>query len=185
MSGELTNPEQSAAPQTTEKGLDEAANVRYLKADEFVLLRGEGGGLRLTLTGERTVLRVKTRRCFPLGAPGRFISVRDGSDQEIGIIPDLMDLPPEWRSWIEDDLSMRYFMPVVKSIVSLKQRWGGLEWRLETDRGGRKVITKRIHDCVSEVDQGRYLMTDVDGNRYELRLDALDAASRLKLDKLL
>jgi len=167
-----------------EKSLDEAAKVRYLERGDFELFKNDGAGLRLTLKDDKSVLRVKARRCFPYSFGARYISIRDGSEEEIGIIRDLGKLTKQHRRWIEEDLEMRYFTPQVKSINAIKHRFGGVEWYVDTDRGPKKLITRGVHDTMTEVQPGRYLITDVDGNRYELCADALDEASRSKLDKL-
>jgi hypothetical protein len=168
-----------------EKTLDEAAKVRYLEAGDFELLRSDGGGLRLTLAGDRSVLRVKARRCFPYSFGGKYISIRDGADEEIGIVRDLGEIPKQYRRWIEDDLERRYFTPQVKSITTIRHRFGGVEWHVLTDRGPKRLITRGVHDTMTEIEPGRYIIADVDGNRYELSPEALDEASRAKVDKLI
>lgn len=169
----------------TDKSLDEAAKVRYLEQGDFELLPTDGGGLRLTLKGERSALRVKARRCFPHSFDTRYISLRCGAEEEIGIIRDLADLSKEYRRWIEDDLEMRYFMPRVKSIIAIKHRFGGVEWHTETDRGPKKLITRGVHDAMTEVEPGRFIITDVDGNRFEVCMDTIDEPSRARLDQLI
>lgn len=171
--------------QPIEQNLDEAANVRYLKAGDFDLCPTQAGGLRMTLKDERTVLRIKARRCFPFSSPSKYISIRDGNDDEIGIISDLAHISKEYRSWIEDDLEMRYFTPRVASIKLIRQRFGGVEWHVDTDCGSKRLITKGVHDTMTEVEPGRYVITDVDGNRYEVFVDELDPASREKIDRLI
>jgi len=163
----------------------DAGAVRYLGADDFSLWRTGGGALRLTLHGEKSVLRVKCRRCFPYSLPERFISIRDGSDGEIGIVANLQELPKDCRTLIEDDLEMRYYVPQVRKIETIRQRFGGIEWRVDTDRGPKRLITKGIHDTMTEVEVGRYVLTDVDGNRYEICIEGLDVGSREWLDRLI
>lgn len=167
-----------------EKSLDEAARVRYLEPGDFVLFRNKGGGLRMTLKDDRSVLRLKARRCFPYSFGSRYISIRDGNEEEIGIIRDLSEFGKEYRRWIEDELDMRYFTPRVRSITAMKHRFGGVEWFVETDRGPKKFITRGVHDTMCEVQPGRYILTDVDGNRYELYSDELDESSQAKMEKL-
>lgn len=177
--------EQIEEKSEVDRNLDEAANVRYLQPEDFMLFRNEGGGLRITVKNDRSALRARARRCFPFALPTRFISIRDGNDEEIGIISDLCDLSKEYRRWIEEDLEMRYFAPCVNSIKSINQRYGGVEWQLETDRGARRVITKGVHDTMVEVEPGRYVLTDVDGNRYEVLTERLDEASKARLERLI
>ena len=176
---------ENTANTTTEQSLDDAANVRYLGPDDFELVRTEGGGLRLTLKDEKTVLRVKAKRSFPFSFPTKYISLRDGNDEEIGIIADLGRLSKQYRRWIEDDLEIRYFTPRVKAIKLIRYRFGGVEWHVDTDCGFKRLITKGIHDTMTEVEPGRYVITDVDGNRYEVFTEQIDQPSREKLDRLI
>ena len=169
----------------TDEDLDEAANVKYLKPGDFTLFQSEGGGLRLTLTDSKSVLRVKAKRCFPFTFSNRYISIRDGNDEEIGIIPNLGALSKEYRRWIEDDLDIRYFTPRVKSIKSIRYRFGGVEWHVDTDCGPKRLITKGVHDTMMEIEPGRYVINDVDGNRYEVFNDELDEASKGRLGRLI
>ena len=169
----------------TEQNLDEAANVRYLKPGEFELLRTEGGGLRMTLEDEKTILRVKAKRSFPFSYLTKYISIRDGNDEEIGIIADLAQLSKQYRHWIEEELDIRYFTPRVTSIKLIRHRFGGVEWHVDTDCGFKRLITKGVHDTMTEVEPGRYVLTDVDGNRYEVLTDEIDPSSRELLDRLI
>ena len=169
----------------SEQGLDEAAQVRYLQSGDFILMRTEHGSLRLTLTDDTSYLRVKARRCFPHSYSSKYVSIRDATDQEIGIIRDLAELSKDYRRWIEDDLEMRYYTPTVKSISSIRPRFGGVEWYVDTDRGPRKLITRGVHDTMTEIEPGRFIITDADGNRYELFTEQLDEPSRAKLNTLI
>jgi len=182
MTDELTRTEEKPE---SEKSLDEAASVRYLTPEDFQLFRTPAGGLRLTLKDDRSVLRIKARRAFPYSMPDKYISIRDGADGEIGIIANLGDLPKDYRRWIQDDLDMRYYVPQVKSIKAIRQRFGGIEWQVDTDRGPKRLITKGVHDTMTEVEIGRFVVTDVDGNRYEISTDKLDAPSREWLNRLI
>ncbi len=137
------------------------------------------------MKNDRSYLRITAKCCFPFAFPTKYISIRDDTGEEIGIIPDLAHLDKKTRRWIEDELELRYFTPRVKSIDNVRYRYGGVEWHLETDRGFKKIITKGVHDTMCEVEPQRYLITDVDGNRYEVFVDKLDQASRALLDKLI
>ena len=176
---------EETSTQATEQNLDEAANVRYLKPGEFELLRTEGGGLRMTLEDEKTILRVKAKRSFPFSYLTKYISIRDGNDEEIGIIADLAQLSKQYRHWIEEELDIRYFTPRVTAIKLIRHRFGGVEWHVDTDCGFKRLITKGVHDTMTEVEPGRYVLTDVDGNRYEVLTDEIDPSSRELLDRLI
>lgn len=167
------------------KNLDEAANVKYLEAGNFTLFRTPAGALRMTYKDEISYLWLKARRIFPFTYPTKYISIRNGNDEEIGIIKDLAALSKDYRIWIEDELDMRYFTPRVKSISAIKRRFGGIEWFVDTDKGAKRFITKGVHDTTAEIEPGRYMVTDVDGNRYEIMTATLDETSKGILDRLL
>lgn len=165
--------------------LDKAVNVRYLEPGAYTMFRGSQDSLQMSVHEDRSFLSVFPRRCFPYAYRSKYISLRDAAGEEIGIIRDLKELPKEWRGWVEDALNMRYFVPVVESIRSVRQRYGGMEWSIVTDRGPRRMVTKHIRDTIIEIDVGRYIMSDVDGNRYELNVQYLDEPGRQILDRLL
>jgi hypothetical protein len=169
----------------TERNLNEAANVRYLAPDEFVLFKSEAGSLRMTLKDDRSYIRVLAKLCFPFSFPTKYISLRDTEDEEIGIIPDLAVLNKQYRRWIGEDIELRYFTPCITRIMSARHRYGGVEWTIETDRGPKTIITKAVWDTMTEVEIGRYIITDVDGNRYEIVHNNLDEMSKGWLERLI
>ncbi|TWH48791.1 DUF1854 domain-containing protein [Sporomusa sp. KB1] len=168
-----------------EKSLDESVKVRYLEPCDFELMKNDGCSVRLTLRGERSVIRVKARRCFPYSFDTKYISISDGAGEEIGIIRDLCELNKQYRRWIEEDLEMRYFTPLVRSILAIKRRYGGMEWYVDTDCGSKKILTLGVQDTMVEVQPNRYIINDVDGNRYELCIEMLDETSKAILNKLI
>ena len=161
---------------------EEAANIRYLKPGDMTIFE-QGGIYRLTLPSECTYIKFGAYRTFPLSRPDTFISLRAGTE-EIGMIRDLGEFDDKTQNIIRELMNKRYFVPVVTRIVSTKERYGGMTWNVQTDRGSKTIITKGLHEALSEASGNRYFITDVDGNRYELNADALDEPSRAKLDKL-
>lgn len=148
------------------QGLGEYAEVRYLNQGECTFARTDGGFLSLVM-GEETHARVNVSRAFPLTFPTRYLSVRDKDGKEIGIIEDLLSFGSDTRRMIEDDLERRYFSPLIGAIVSLKDEFGYTYWDVETDRGPRR-FTARGHESLINLKEGRILIVDVDGNRYEI-----------------
>jgi len=61
-----------------------------------------------------------------------------------------------------------------------------VEWTVTTDLGEHAFSTRDLRDNVVAPAPGRYLMRDVDGNRYEIPdLESLDPASRTALMRYL
>lgn len=165
--------EQAAAER--EKAADEAAQVRYLKPGVFEVFEEEGI-YRLTLPNDRTYLKFNAFRTYPLSLPEKYISLRD-INEEIGIIRDLAEFDKYTQTVIRELLARRYFVPRIKSIISTRQRYGGMIWEIDTDRGTKTIITKGIHEALLENSLGIYFLTDVDGNRYEILMDEISPES--------
>jgi hypothetical protein len=157
----------------------EAADLRYLDPRKLCFFR-HGAALRLTLDDDCSYLRVTVARAFPLSHPHQYLSVRyDEGKKEIGLLTDLDGLDPESRRLVEEELERRYLVPVVRRVIAVRERFGTLDWDVETDRGRRKFTTRNTRENVVHPTPGRLLITDVDENRYDIRdLAALDPASQ-------
>jgi len=171
---------QPAAPPAG-NALAEAAQLRFLDPRRLRFFKA-GAALRLTIEGERSLLRVSVLRAFPLTVPDRYYSVRDGDNQEAGLIADPAGLDPESRARVEADLARRYMISRVNRIRAVKERFGTVDWEVETPRGIARFTTRDLRDNVLRPAPGRILFTDADDNRYEIPdIGALDAQSRIWL----
>ena len=76
--------------------------------------------------------------------------------------------------------------PVITRIVRIKRMFGVVSFDVETDRGPRQFDVKGRRDNIVAIGRERYLITDVDGARYEIP-DAtqLDSASYTKIESLI
>ncbi|MDX2034665.1 MAG: DUF1854 domain-containing protein [Blastocatellia bacterium] len=128
-----------------------------------------GATLRVTVEEECSYLKVSVLRAFPISEPHRFLSLRDGANKEIGLIVDPEGLSLENRALVEKELERRYLVPVVTRIVAAKERFGTVEWTVRTDRGERRFMTRNLREMVQRPSPGRIILTDVDGNRYDIR----------------
>ncbi len=118
-------------------------------------------------------------RAFPLSDRNRFFSVRDGGENEIGVIVNPTDLSAENQNLIDEDLQRRYFVPSVKRIVFAKERFGTVDWAVDTDRGLCHFTTQNLRENVQRPAVGRLILNDVDGNRYDIRnVDELSRESQ-------
>jgi hypothetical protein len=171
MDGKPEEPKPSA-------GLAEAAQLVVLDPRKLHFFR-HGDVLRLTHEGDRTCLKVVVVRAFPLSEPARYLSVRDTENKELGIIVEPTELDPENLRLVKEELERRYLVPVIRRIASIKERFGTVEWEVETHRGKCRFTTRDLRENVVRPSRGRYLLTDVDGNRYDVpELSALDAQSQ-------
>lgn len=148
--------------------LIEASRLVFLEPKRLRFLR-HGVALRLTIEEDRSYLRVSIIRAFPLSERSRFLSVRDAANDEVGVIANPAELSAENRKLIEEDLDRRYLVPAVKRIVSAKERFGTVDWTMETDRGVCRFTTRNLRENVQQPAPGRIILNDVDGNRYDIR----------------
>lgn len=127
------------------------------------------GITRLTLLNERSWLKVSVWRAFPISDPNHYIAFLDGMGKDIGLLPDPAQLDPESQQVLQEELEIRYFIPVVKKVLSVKEEYGAVYWELETDRGHKKIVVRNVRDNLQELSASRVIITDVDGNRYDFR----------------
>jgi hypothetical protein len=166
-----------AAPESTPT-LVEASRLVLLDPRTLRFL-AHGPILRLTIDGDRSYLAVGVLRAFPLSDPSHYLSVRDGQGKEIGLIAEPDALRPEDRALVEHELARRYFIPAVTRIVSARERFGTVEWTMETDRGEVRFTTRNLRENSQRPAPARIILNDVDGNRYDIRdVEALSRASQ-------
>jgi Domain of unknown function (DUF1854) len=138
-----------------------------------------GATLRLTVEGDRSYLMVNILRAFPLSEPHHFLSVRDSENKEIGLILNPAELDVENRRLVDAELERRYLVPTVTRIVAAKERFGTVDWTMETNRGLCQFTTRNLRENIQRPTPGRIILNDVDGNRYDIRnLDDLSLASQ-------
>lgn len=176
------------------KSLDEIVAIIYITKENAVFEK-KSDFLTLTLTApnEEGVVETKTyeriflHRAFPFDNPFSYISVLDQDNKEIGMISELSVLGEEDAEAIRQELNRKYYTPVVKSILSMKDKFGFSYWKVMTDEG---EISFTLHDTfhsLMKVDgSSRIFITDIDGNRYEIPdIEALDRKSYKKIELFL
>jgi len=135
------------------------------------------GRLRLTLE-DRSYLQVKPAWASPLSHPGKYLSLLDGKDHEIMMVEDPAKLDDDNRKIIEGELRRRYLNSQVKRIDLVKTEYGITYWTVETDRGSRELVTQSLQENANWMSPNLLVLTDVDGNRYEIMVDQLDDRSK-------
>lgn len=114
-------------------------------------------------------------RALPLSQPDQFILFLDADENEIGIIEDIKQLNKADRNALEAELEKCYFIPKITQIHAIDGHFGVTQWEVETDRGPAHFDLRSRHD-IRLLEDGRILIKDVDGVRYEIanfhRLDA-------------
>ena len=153
----------------------------FLDPQTLTLEVAPDGTLRAVVPNDRCGLQVEALRAFPLKYPDEYIVLRDGAGKELGVLRDLKSLPAQASTHIRQELHRRYFLPSITAITKVTERFGSSVWELETDRGPRSITTRQMNEAVTEPEPGRYIITDVENNRYEIKdLTALDPDSRAR-----
>lgn len=149
-----------------------------LVAPESVRLFYHGGILRLTLP-DRSYVSARVYRAFPVSDPDRYFGLTDGAGKEVGMIADPSRLDATSREAAASELDKRYFVPVVRKVFDIRDDYGATVFDVETDRGRHRYLVRGIRDNLVELSHRRLLLTDVDGNRFEIEdLTALDPRSQ-------
>lgn len=150
---------QDAMPITDEVEFLDAANVK--------IARNSFEELTVELPDGTTYTNVEAIRSFPLTDSNKYISLLDSENKEIGIIQDIKHLPRESEKVLRSELQKRYFMPKITKIYKLDGQFGVTQWVVETNRGPVTFGMRTRYDVVS-LENGRVLIKDADGNRYEI-----------------
>ncbi len=158
----------------------------YVDAASMHLFYEPAWVLRLTIAGNRSYPNVKVVRAAPLTQPDAYISFLDGDDEEICMLEDLTQLDAASRAIVDDELSRRYLTSIVLNINSARNEFGTSYWEVETDRGRREFVVQNVAENARWFGGKRLLITDVDGNRFEIpNLDRLDRASQVLVAQIL
>jgi hypothetical protein len=168
--------------------LIDTANLRYLDPEDIRVFRTDDGRLRVTVKDELSVLAPRFVRANPLTDPDRYLSIRESGTgaTEVGMLRNWQRLGRDARALVEADLKQRYLYPVVQRIVSVREYGGTFVCVLRTDRGEREATFRDLRSNVVYVNQGRILLTDAEGVRYDVPdVRALDPASRALLSQVL
>jgi hypothetical protein len=144
-----------------------AAEIVALDPAGLKFERTEGGFLTMR-AGRKRYERIRLYRTFPLSQADAYVSVRNADDEEIGLIEDLSDLDGGSRSLVVEELALRYFTPVIERVIDLKEEFGYTYWDAETTAGRCRFTVRSGHEAVTVLEENRLLLSDVDGNRFEL-----------------
>jgi len=166
------------------KESEELLEMRFITKDNATFARTEGGFVSLKF-GDKEYKRVGVYLTFPLTNPEEYISIREADEKakEIGMVEDIKQLPKDQQEMLREQIRLRYFMPVIKKIMEIKEEYGYAYWYVETSFGTCRFTTHMSGDVVVSLSDSRLLVKDIDGNRYEIPdFYALGVQEKKKLD---
>ncbi len=170
-----------------EKETEEMLRVRYLDDRNAVFERTGTGFLSLRV-GEEFYPRVMVVRMFPFSDKDEFISIRTAEERskEIGIVEKMSQVSRETAEMLEEQLTLRYFTPVIEKIIKIKDEYGFAYWNVVTNHGACNFTIRMGGNSVIHLSDVRILIMDIDENRFEIPdINDLTPAERKKLDLFL
>ena len=158
--------------------------VNKLVPDNAAFRETAGGFLTLKYEGEDKG-QVNVICTFPFTAPDEYLSVRTADDkgEEIGIIENINDFDKGTVSLIKKQLEIRYFMPEIIKVYSVKEEYGHTYWSVLTNKGKHKFTSPSGSSGSVIRKENRVIIKDSDQNRYEIPdITKLSAKEMKKLD---
>ncbi|MCW4021489.1 MAG: DUF1854 domain-containing protein [Candidatus Bathyarchaeota archaeon] len=157
-------------------------STRILEPNIMRIFKDESGDLQLRIKDETEHRIQKILRVFPITMPWNYIVFKDAEDKEIGVLRNVNELDSESARVLKEELEKVYFIPRITKIYDIKEEFGVLVWKTETDKGPRRfdVINRRE---VKKISRDRILIKDGDGNLYDIPdFKKLDQRSLVLLD---
>ena len=162
----------------------EVLELRFITKDNAVFTRTAGGFLALDFNGKH-YNRVGVYRTFPLTDPDVFISIREADEKakEIGMIEKLSALDAGQQELLREQLRLRYYMPKILKVNDIKDEYGYAYFDVVTDFGKCIFTIPMGGGSVVTLTETRLIITDLDGNRFEIEdLRKFSAGELKKLD---
>lgn len=160
-------------------------NAKFEKDNDFVKMtltapNDEG------VTETKTYDRIFLHRAFPFDQPYSYISVLDADSKELGIIAEIDSLDADSAALLRAELERKYYTPVIRQILSLKDKFGFSYWKVLTDEGELSFTLRDTYQSLLKVGGTRIFVNDIDGNRYEIPdIEKLDRKSYHKIELFL
>ena len=169
------------------KPMDTSTEVKRLDASNtsFCMKNGFLSMTKREENGEEKVYdRVFLHRAFPFELLWEYISVLDTDQIEAGIIFDFSSYDEETKTLLINELERKYYEPRIKTIVSLKERYGFSYWEVIcTDGRSVKFTMQDTFKNIIRIGEDRAILLDVDGNRFVIEsIMGLDRKSHKKIE---
>ncbi len=154
------------------KQAEKKLNILRLTPENTEFYETKGGLLGVKINGEDTPY-VNVICSFPLTDPEKYLSIRlpDGKQEELGMIENLSDFDLKTVEILKKQLKLRYYMPKITRIISVKEEYGYTYWTVDTDCGRAKFASSSgsagavIHHgkgvIIKDSNENRYFLEDL------------------------
>jgi len=162
-----------------------AEGIQLLLPEDLYVYRGEGGVLQGVIAG-KTYQELLIYLAFPMQYTSGYISVRTKEGDELGIVRNLDLLDRDSAAVMKEEIELRYFLPRVTKIDSIKQKSDMWFWELQTHLGSIRIMMRNLHEHIHFPGGDRILLSDMDGRRCDIEnWKLLDAQSQRLLRDIL
>ncbi|MBN1437331.1 MAG: DUF1854 domain-containing protein [Sedimentisphaerales bacterium] len=164
--------------------------IRFLTPDMCQIHLGAHDALHVTVKNERIYGGVYATRIFPVGHPGKFISLiyigPDGKETEVGIIRELEEFPEKAVQLIQESLQRRYLVRNISKINKVGLKYGFIAFEVVTDKGPSEFFMYWQHDKAHDYGVNGKVLLDVDDNRYMIAdIDQLSAREKADFQRFI
>ena len=157
-----------------------------IEPSEVRLFRGPCGVLRCTGANQKSVLRAKVVRAFPLTDREHWFNVLDWKNKEVCLIEHPDELDGQSRRLLFEEVDAHYRIAEIQRVHSLKNEYRTLFWDVETQFGRREFVMKWGSDTILWLEHDELMLIDVDTNRFHVaNVAVLDARSQALLSILM
>ncbi len=134
--------------------------------------------------GEKQYDRVFLHRAFPFELLWEYISVLDADSVEIGVIKNVDEFDEETKNLLVKELERKYYEPRIKTVVSVKERYGFSYWKVVcSDESSVNFTMQDTFRNIIRVGEDKAILLDVDGNRFVIEsITGLDRKSYRKIE---
>ncbi|GIP43502.1 hypothetical protein J45TS6_19610 [Paenibacillus sp. J45TS6] len=160
-------------------------DIQLLRQQDINLSRNKGGVIQGTVN-EKYYDELIVYRCFPFQYDSSYISIRNAEDEELGIVREIEELDKESACVLKEELELRYFLPKVTHIDSVKNKSGLWLWELQTNLGPTRMVMRNLHEHLLYPGEGWIIITDMNGKRCEIKdWRMLDSHSQKQLQEII
>ena len=142
--------------------------ANLIDGDKISVSRDQYGHAVAEIDGQKTVLS-HIVSIYPISNKTEFLALRDQQGKEVGILDSMGKLDHDSKKIVWEELERSYFLPRIKDIHAINEKLSVLTWEVSTDRGFRAFQVRNPRKNVRAVTNRRFIVKDVDGNRYEIR----------------
>ncbi len=162
----------------------DSLKTEYITEDECSFFLTDFGFLGAKIKGKE-YKRVILTRAMPLTFPNEYICISDIEKNELGIIENMNEFSSEQQKLINDELSQRYFSPVITEIKSVKEKFGNFYFDVMIGEHKKSFTVKDLSKNIRYHGEG-FDLIDVDGNRYRIiDFDKIPKKSKRRLEPYL